>query len=131
MRGRRSKAVQAVARAITRVVRGEGGQLADPVRETAQAALSLALRSNGLTVDRVISKVSDKLGAVRHQTVAGVAIEADDNDAQLRAAELGLRLHERAGTIPSERETSRPTGARARLIQIDPDGTERIIEIAT
>ena len=63
--------------------------------------LKVLLEQRGLTLDRVVKKVEGKLDSTRHQTVGGVAIEADDNDAQLRAVEIGIRLHERAGTIPA------------------------------
>lgn len=70
-----------------------GGDLADALRR--------ALERKGLTLDKIIGKVAEKLDAQRPVTVAGEATMTDDNDAQLRAADLGCRLHERAGTIPS------------------------------
>jgi len=68
-------------------------------------ALRVLLEQRGLTLDRVVSKVKAKMDSKRHQQVGGVAIEADDNDAQLRAVEIGLRLHERAGTIPAQAQS--------------------------
>ena len=65
--------------------------------------LRVLLEQKGLTLDRVVSKVHDKLDSKRTLRMAGEdgeAIVTDDNDAQLRAVEIGLRLHERAGTLP-------------------------------
>ncbi|HAM39830.1 MAG TPA: hypothetical protein DCP69_00450 [Candidatus Omnitrophica bacterium] len=71
------------------------------ILHAAQGRLQTILTDQGLHADLLVAKVRDKLAASRHQTVAGEAIEADDNDAQLRAVEIGIRLHERAGTIPA------------------------------
>src|SRR3990167_7953639 len=71
------------------------------ILQAAQGRLQTILTDQGLHADLLVAKVRDKLAASKHQTVAGEAIEADDNDAQLRAVEIGIRLHERAGTIPA------------------------------
>jgi len=63
--------------------------------------LKVLLEQRGLTLDRVVAKVESKLDSTRPLRMAGAdgeAIVADDNDAQLRAVEIGIRLHERAGT---------------------------------
>jgi hypothetical protein len=83
-------------------------QQAQPVRveNTVKTVLGLTLVNKGLTLDRVCGKIADKLEAKRHQTVAGKAMCADDNDAQLRATEQAIRLHERAGTIPAQAQST-------------------------
>ena len=70
-----------------------GGDLAE--------GLQVLLKSEGLTLQTLVSKTQKKLDAQRRYGSGEDAIVADDNDAQLRAVEIGLRLHERAGTIPS------------------------------
>jgi hypothetical protein len=101
-----------------------------------QAILQEALSSNGLTVERLVGKVSEKLEAKRWFNAAqgdgkSEAIVAEDNDAQLRAADLAIQLQERAGMMPATVPDGQGVGTRARvrLVQIDPDGTERAIEI--
>jgi len=74
----------------------QGGDL----RET----LDKALTDAGLTLPTTLQRLSLKLDAKRHQTIAGVATITDDNDAQLRAIENTLKLHERAGRIPAAQE---------------------------
>ncbi|KKL41724.1 hypothetical protein LCGC14_2367450, partial [marine sediment metagenome] len=133
--------IQAAAQAVTQaLVPQRGGQRKFRRKQvdTAQAALDLALRSNKLGLKRVISKVADKLDATKPYmlSVEGekgkrVALDADDNDAQLRACDLAMKLHERAGRIPASGQDL-PSGigvAKIRMVQIDPDGTERWLEI--
>ena len=63
----------------------------------------------------MLRKVGEKLEATRWFNAAKVvrgksvteAIVAGDNDAQLRAADLAIRLHERAGTIPTTQDQGR------------------------
>ena len=70
-----------------------GGDLGEALRRT--------LDDKGLTLDRVIGKVATKMDATRRYGSGEDAIVADDNDAQLRATDQAIRLHERAGTIPA------------------------------
>ena len=77
--------------------------------------LKVLLEQRGLTLDRVVAKVESKLDSTRPLRMAGAdgeAIVADDNDAQLRAVEIGIRLHERAGTIPT---ATQPAGGAGGL----------------
>jgi len=74
-----------------------GGDLAE--------ALRVLLTAKGLTMDALIGKAKDKLDAQRRYGSGEDAVIADDNDAQLRAVEIGLRLHERAGTIPAQAQS--------------------------
>lgn len=69
-----------------------GGDMAEGLR--------VLLADRGLTVKTLIDKTKAKLDASRRYGSGEDAIVADDNDAQLRAVEIGLRLHERAGTLP-------------------------------
>lgn len=91
-----------VSAAVQQAKQRSEGRPARP-EDTARTALAIVLENQGLTVERVVRKVAEKLAAKKHQTVAGKARLAEDNDTQLRAAETAIRLHERAGTIPSER----------------------------
>lgn len=74
-------------------------------------ALGKLLDETGAGLKRVVAKAGDKLEARRVFNASKgrdekgrsvtECIEVADNDAQLRAAELLIGLHERAGTIPT------------------------------
>jgi len=72
--------------------------------------LTRQLTEAGLPIMRILRKFAEKLDAKKSLVSRGShgvdTIESDDNDAQLRAAEGALRLHERAGTIPIAPEGS-------------------------
>lgn len=141
MQGRRSKDVQVAADAVARVIaprRGRPRKLTDKQADTARAALTLAMRSNKLSLSRVVGKVAEKLDATKPYmlSVEGekgkrIALDAADNDAQLRACDLAIKLHERAGKIPSASpdDGPKPGNAKVRMVQIAPDGTETWLEI--
>lgn len=104
---RRRAAARDAAKAIVRAVvqRGPGRSLLAQDAEVAQAGrdvLQETLKRSNLDMERIAGKVSSKLDATRPYSGGKAGcIVADDNDAQLRACELGIRLHERAGTIPA------------------------------
>ncbi len=75
-----------------------GGDL----REQLEQAMDLA----GLTLPRVLDKLNAKMDAKRLVSIGKEAIETEDNDAQLRATEQVIKLHDRAGTLPSAQEGS-------------------------
>ncbi len=101
---------QLVSAAVQRVKQRSEGRPARP-EDTARTALGIVLENQGLTVDRVVRKIGEKLESRRRQTIAGKAVLADDNDAQLRACDQALRLHGLAGTIPSERTGGTSVGS--------------------
>ena len=76
----------------------EGGDLRQQLDEALEAA--------GLTLPRVLQKLNAKMDATRIISVDKKAIETEDNDAQLRATEQVIKLHDRAGTLPSAQEGS-------------------------
>jgi hypothetical protein len=92
--------------------------------------LDQELTKAGLTLPRILGKVAAKLDARKHVTVAGEAIITDDNDAQLRATDQALRLHERAGTIPASSESHGP-GASITVIEVNYHTTPPIEQAAT
>lgn len=101
----------------------------DPrVGHVAQRALRNALRRAGLDLDLTLKVLKDKHAAKTMKTIAKKAKVLEDNDAQLRAAEMAIKLYETAGEIPTTVEPA-PSNARIRMVQIDPDGTERWLEI--
>jgi hypothetical protein len=73
-------------------------------------------RSN-LDLERVVGKVAKKLDATRIYGSGEDAITAYDNDAQLRACEIAIKLHERAGTIPTSTEHG-PGGLHLTLVEV-------------
>ena len=129
-----SRKTQKVAEAIPQLLgekRGRPYTLSQDVQDTARAALGVLLRSKGLTAEKVVEKSVELLEATKQHTVAGVATISRDNDAVARAINEAKDWLVRAGEIPaggSEMATT-SSGARVRMVQIEPDGTERILEI--
>ena len=80
------------------------------VSEAAKQVLAETLRSKSLDLDKIITTVHDSLAAER--PYGKDAISGPDNDARLRACDIGLRLHERAGTIPT---VAQPAGGAGGL----------------
>lgn len=68
--------------------------------------LDRQLEEAGLTLPLAIKRLSTKLDATKRLTIAGEAETVDDNDAQLRAIDMTLKLHERTGRIPSAQESA-------------------------
>jgi hypothetical protein len=58
----------------------------------------------GLTLPFALNKLFSKMDAKKQIMMGKVGISVDDNDAQLRATEQVLKLHERSGRIPSNKE---------------------------
>jgi hypothetical protein len=135
MRAKR-RAESPQAEAIAKVMRDalgtqrRGRPAAIPAEAIAegQAVLQAVLRETGLDIKTLVIKIAEQLQAQR--PYGKEAILSADNDAQLRACELAIKLHERAGTIPAITEAPQSQGhGYVRMLQIDPDGTERMIEI--
>jgi len=76
---------------------GEGGDLREQLAEALDAA--------GLTLPRVLQKLNDKMDSKRLVSIGKEAISTDDNDAQLRATEQVIKLHDRAGNLPAAQES--------------------------
>jgi len=74
--------------------------------------LRVLLDAEGLTLTELIRKTRVKLDSQRRFGSGEDAIVADDNDAQLRAVEIGLKLHGQAGTIPT---AAQPAGGAGGL----------------
>jgi hypothetical protein len=129
------QAAEAIIRSVV-PTNGRPSLLTQQAREVGQSVVREALEKSNLGLRRITDKVSERLDSSRPYAVteeAGgrkVTISAPDNDAQLRAAELGIRLHERAGTIPAGPQPQAVT-TRTRMVQVSPDGTEQAIEIVT
>ena len=70
----------------------------------------------------LLGKVKEKLEAKRPWGDHEHPLICDDGDTQLRAVEIGLRTHERAGTIPSERSSG--GGGTAYHLHLHLDGLE-------
>lgn len=64
-----------------------------------------ALEEAGITLPFMTKKLYAKIEAKKHMTIAGEATEVDDNDAQLRALDIAIKLHDRAGTLPAMSES--------------------------
>ena len=96
--------------------------------------LTRQLTESGLSMRRILRKFAEKLEAKKLLVSRGShgleTLEADDNDAQLRAAEGAVRLHERAGTIPAPSEPHGP-GASITVIEVNYHTTPPIEQAAT
>ena len=124
LRPRELKALQGVvagkgiAQALTEAgLNANSGAMRERLRgegDLAQA-LRVLLDAEGLELQTLVRKTRDKLDSHRRQGSGEDAIEVEDNDAQLRAVEIGLRLHERAGTIPA----ATPQGAGASITVVE------------
>ena len=132
-------AAQAIVESVGAVARQSGGQtLVDRAAVTVGPGLIReALERSNLKLQRITDTVGAQLDAERPMMVRDgdedgkrVTITTADNDARLRACEIGIKLHERAGTIPTGPAEQRNT-IRSRMIQVSPDGSQRIVEIQT
>ena len=103
---------QAIMAAVTGAVSDQQG-----LQRSAAVALGLLLDEQGLPLTAALAKLREKLQAnrlfngveLRDGKTERVTMTAEDNDAQLRATEAVIGLHERAGTIPAA--TQGPGGA--------------------
>ncbi len=68
--------------------------------------LEQAMEKAGLTLPRILDKLNAKMDATRLINVGKQAISTEDNDAQLRATELVIKLHDRTGKLPTAQEGS-------------------------
>jgi len=112
--------------ALTESVR----QLRDLVQPSANVeAIKKAITVHELTVEHLAKGIRALTEAER--PYGKDATLGPDNDARARAWEIAWRLNERGGLIPVGVPDGGPTsgGARVRMVQIEPDGTERILEI--
>ena len=94
----------------------------------AQQMVRDALDQKGLDMGLTIKTVKQLHGAKR--PYGKEALMSADNQARARGCELAIDLYSKAGLMPKGDE---PLGGRAdakiRMVQIDPDGTERWLEI--
>lgn len=72
---------------------GEGGDL--------RKQLDKALDAAGLTLPRILNKLAAKIDAQKTIIVDKAPFPTEDNDAQLRAVEQVLKLHDRTGKLPA------------------------------
>lgn len=84
----------------SRTIRNRLGPNGD-LREQLEKAMDTA----GLTLPSCLIKLKAKMDATKPLTIAGEAITTDDNDAQLRAVDMSLKLLDRAGKLPAEQES--------------------------
>lgn len=68
--------------------------------------LNQALETAGITMPFMLLKLFAKLDAKKNVAIGKQAIETDDNDAQLRALEIAIKLHDRTGKLPTAQEGS-------------------------
>jgi hypothetical protein len=99
---RKRDMVETVQRALGVRARGKPRKLALEAVTEGQAVLRAVLRATGIDISTVATKIKAQLEAER--PFGKDAIMSADNDAQLRACDLSLKLHERAGTIPAAAE---------------------------
>lgn len=128
MRNRRAMAKQA-GKLVKQAVTGLGRPITtatDEVKAVSQHALNMVLKAHGLELSRIVGKVNEKLDATRYYNGKDETILAQDNDAQLRAAEIAIGLHERAGTIPSS-ATSAPGGNSVTIVEMHYHAPQAIV----
>jgi hypothetical protein len=105
-------------------------RLRDLVQPSANVeVIQKAIAAHELTVEHLAKGIRALTEAQR--PYGKEATVGPDNDARARAWEIAWRLNERGGMIPAGVPDGGPTsgGARVRMVQIEPDGTERILEI--
>ncbi len=134
MRKRRTlaKAAKIAIEQLTNNAPGRPRTIPSEVMAVAQTVLRDALDRAKVPLDVVIGKAAEKLEASRpyngYQLVDGTAqshtLMAQDNDAQLRATELLVDLHERAGTIPCRSNPDRSNGSHVTINLIKFTGTQ-------
>jgi hypothetical protein len=91
-----------------------------------------ALTEHGWTLSKHIKRYVDLTVAEKRQTIAGGGETNPDNEVALKALEGLGEVMDRAGMLPptQPREVApRTEGGKIRMVQIDPDGTERILEV--
>ena len=67
-------------------------------------ALDKAMTEAGLTLPFTLNKLKSKMDATKTVQIGMDAIPIDDNNAQLRATDMTIRLLDRAGKLPAEQE---------------------------
>jgi len=60
------------------------------------------MQAEGLTLPFALQKLKSKMDATKTLTIAGEASTQEDNDAQLRATDMTIKLLDRAGKLPAE-----------------------------
>ena len=103
-----------IAESMTHLLEGAVANRPMPVIDTespagltqhsAVAALSLSLSRNSLTVDRSLSVISKGHDSKKVRVIDGKEVSQPDTQSQLRAAELALKLFERSGGLPADRQ---------------------------
>lgn len=125
------KTAAIAASVIAHAVKPSSGlptQIPAEAHHAAQSVLQAILERQGLTVDRIVAKAREKLDATTKKTIARKATTLADNDAQLRAADLAIRLHERAGTIPAIQEQARGgTGLSVQINFVMPNRPQPVV----
>jgi hypothetical protein len=95
--------------------------------------LDKQLQTAGLTLEFALQRVRAKIDSKRLVVVNKVAIETEDNDAQLRAIENVLKLHERAGRIPALQEQQNQSVITVNILSFNEAGEsavkERVIDV--
>lgn len=94
-------AAKAIAQAAGEYEKGRPVALRDAAGAVGQGLLRDVLERSNLAMERLAGKLSEKVESKKYQQIGKETIIADDNDAQLRAIEMSLGLHERAGSIPA------------------------------
>lgn len=67
--------------------------------------LDKAMETAGLTIPSVLQKLRAKMDSTNTIRVGDEALSTEDNNAQLRATELTIKLLDRAGRLPAEQES--------------------------
>jgi hypothetical protein len=100
--------------------------------EMTRLAVQQACDEHGISLSSVIGNYAGLTKAMKRQTVAGDAETVEDNEIRLKANDALKDVLDRGCMMPpiQHRETApRMEGGKIRMVQIDPDGTERILEV--
>jgi predicted signal transduction protein with EAL and GGDEF domain len=100
--------------------------------EMTRLVVQQACDEHGVSVSKLIGNYVELTQAMKRQTVAREAETVEDNEVRLKANDALKDVLDRAVMMPpiQHRETApRMEGGKIRMVQIDPDGTERILEV--
>ena len=91
-----------------------------------RAELDKQLIAAGIDLPRILKKLSLKIDATKTISIDKQALSVEDNDAQLRAVDMAIKLTDRAGKLPAEQEASATSTITVNVLVVQ-DRPEEIV----